>query len=756
MKYIFTAIIVFIAVMCMAQNASIRGNVYDSETGEPIIFGNVLIQGTTKGAVTDDNGFFVVSNLDEGKYSLLFRYLGYDSLVVEVSLRKDQIFYDKFYMNPSGLQLQTVNVTGRKEIAQNEVTISKLSVSSEEIKLLPATGGEPDIAQYLPVLPGVIFTGDQGGQLYIRGGTPIQNKILMDGMTIYNPFHSIGFFSVFETEAIRNIDVYTAGFGSEYGSRTSAIVDITTRDGNANRFGGLVSLSPFQGKVLLEGPLLKLDKESGRSVSYLVTGKKSIIQETSKTLYEYASDSLGLPFEHQDIYAKMSFNGGNGSQLDVFGFNFTDDVNFDQVAQIDWNSSGGGLNFSLIPRANNMVVNGKFNFSGYEIGIDEGDGNTRNSSINSFEIGLDFNSFGNNREINYGFELAGINTDFQFVNFSGIDVGSEQNTNEIGAFINYRQVIGGLVIEPGVRFQYYNAQGISRAEPRLGIKYNISDNLRIKAGGGFYSQNLLSTSNDRDVVNLFYGILTGPEEELFEPGTNNALSNNLQLSKHAVIGLEIDLGKFTTVNIEPYIKDFSQIINLNRNKRSPDERDYITEVGDARGIDFSLKHDAGDLYIWTTYSLGMVERDNGDQTYYTNFDRRHNANILVSYSYGLENQWEASARWNLGSGFPFTLTQGFYGSNQFEDGVNSDVETENPDLGIIYDEKINGGRLPYYHRLDLTLKRKFKFSKYTSMDIIASVTNAYDRDNIFFFDRIEYERVDQLPIIPSLGVTFRF
>lgn len=756
MRYISTICFVLFSVFCWAQSASIRGNVYDSDTGEPIIFGSVFIQGTAKGTVTDDNGFFVFSNLEAGNYNLIFKYLGYDSLDVAVSLKDGQIFYDKHFLSPSGLQLQTVNVSGRKEVAKNEVTISKLSVSSEEIKLLPATGGEPDIAQYLPVLPGVIFTGDQGGQLYIRGGTPIQNKILMDGMTIYNPFHSIGFFSVFETEAVRNIDVYTAGFGSEYGSRTSAIVDITTRDGNANRLSGLASISPFQGKILLEGPLLKLDKETGRSVSFLVTGKRSIIQETSKTLYEYASDSLGLPFEHQDIYSKLSFNGGNGSQLDVFGFNFTDDVNFTDIAQIDWQSSGGGLNFSLIPRANNMVVNGKFNFSGYDISIDEGDNNVRSSAINSFEIGLNFNSFGKNREINYGFELAGINTDFEFVNFSGVDFQSKQNTNEIGAFINYRQVIGGLVIEPGLRFQYYNAQGVSRAEPRLGIKYNITDNLRIKAGGGFYSQNLLSTSNDRDVVNLFYGILTGPEEELFEPGTNNTLSNNLQLSKHAVVGLEIDLGSYTTLNIEPYIKDFSQIINLNRNKRSPDESDYITETGDAKGIDFSVKYDRGNVYLWATYSYGIVERDNGEQTYYTNFDRRHNANVLLSYSYGLKDQWEASARWNLGSGFPFTLTQGFYGGYQFDQGVNSDVETGNPDLGIIYDEKINAGRLPYYHRLDLTLKRKFRFSKYTSLDVIASVTNAYDRNNIFFFDRVEYERVDQLPIIPSLGITFRF
>jgi hypothetical protein len=749
---------IFVIQISHAQNTGVvRGNVYDAETGSPIMFGNVLVKGTNLGAVTDEKGFFSISEVPVGKQELVIRYIGYDSLAVGLNLRAGQIGYEKHYLTPSGVKLETVNVTGKKEIAQTEVTISKLSVTTEEIKLLPSTSGDPDIAQYLPVLPGIVFTGDQGGQLFIRGGTPIQNKILLDGMIIYNPFHSIGFFSVFETEAVRNIDVYTAGFGAEYGSRTSAIVDIRTRDGNANEFGGLISANPFQAKVLLEGPLARLDQSTGRSISYLVTGKRSFIDQTSKTLYEYASDSTGLPFFHQDIYGKISFAGGNGSKLDVFGFNFTDNVDFQNVAEIDWSSSGGGLNFSLIPRANNMVVNGKFNLSGYDISIDEGgDDEIRESSINGYEIGLNFNYFGNNRELNYGFELSGFNTVFDFTNFQGIGFSEEQNTTEIGAFVSYRQVIGGLVIEPGLRFQYYNAQGTGRVEPRVGVKYNLTDNIRLKAGGGLYSQNFLSTSNDRDVVNLFYGFLTGPEEELQEPGSNEPLPNNLQLSRHAVLGVELDIGDFTTINIEPFIKEFTQIANLNRNKQELTDPDYITETGDARGVDFSLKYDNNRTYIWATYSYAKVERDDGDQIYPTNFDRRHNANLLVSYELGKNRDWEASARWNLGSGFPFTLTQGFYGDYAFNDGVNTDVTTENPDLGIIYDEEINAGRLPYYHRLDFTLKRSFVFGGNKSLDVTASVTNAYDRNNIFFFDRVEFERVDQLPIIPSLGLVFKF
>lgn len=759
-KIILLSTFIATGLLLQAQEKSgtgtIRGTVYDGKSGEPILYANVIIEGTDIGAVTDVNGFFTISNVPEGEQVLQIRYVGYENLNKTLQVSAGSNSYEKFYLETSGTELETVNVTGKKQVAQTEVSVSKLTVTNEELQLLPSTGGDADIAQYLPVLPGIVFTGDQGGQLFIRGGTPIQNKILLDGMIIYNPFHSIGFFSVFETEAVKSIDVYTAGFGAEYGSRTSAIVDIKTRDGNPSELSGLLSANPFQAKVLLEGPIIPLDQNSGRSISYMLTAKRSLIDQTSETLYPYATEDGELPFFHQDVYGKISLAGGNGSQVDFFGFNFQDEVDFRNIANLGWNSSGGGLNFSLIPQANNMVIKGKFNLSGYNIGIDEGDGQVRESSINGYEIGLNFSYFGNNKQFDYGFDISGFNTVFDFTNFRGIPFSEEQNTTEIGAFASYRQVIGPLVIEPGVRFMYYNAQGAGRVEPRLGLKYNVTDNIRLKAGGGLYSQNFLATVNDRDVVNLFYGFLTGPEQELSDPETGESLPNNLQLSQHAVAGLEVDLGSNTTVNAEAFVKDFSQIINLNRNKLEVTDPDYITETGDARGFDVSLKYDKNRWYFWATYSYTKVTRNDGNQVYPTNFDRRHNGNLLLSYETGEQRQWEFSGRWNIGSGFPFTLTQGFFGNQQYDDGVNTDITNENPGLGIVYDEAINGGRLPYYHRLDLTVKRRFNFTEDTSLELIASVSNLYDRNNIFYFDRVEFERVDQLPILPSLGAVLRF
>ncbi len=748
------ACLCFISVSFAQNTGDLRGNVFDKDSGEPVMFGNVLLQGTSFGTNTDENGFFSFSDIPVGEYNLVTTYVGYDSVSVTVNIVGGSITYQRVDLS-SGINLGVVDVSARKQRSKSSVQISTVSVTPAQIRSLPSTGGEADIAQYLPVLPGIIFTGDQGGQLYIRGGSPVQNKILLDGMTIYNPFHSIGFFSIFETEAIRSVDVLTGGFNAEYGGRISAIVDIKTRDGNKNRIAGVASVSPFQSKLLLEGPLIKAKEEGGGSTSFLLTGKHSYIDESSKIFYGYAADSTGLPFSYTDLYGKVTFKARNGSNLSLFGFNFTDRVDYPGIAQLDWKNIGGGMNFRLIPSTSKMIVNGVISYSKYEINLLESDDNPRQSSINSFGAGLNFTYFGNDSELKYGFDITGFNTDFTFVNFLGLTFQQEDFTTELAGYLKYKYKWGNLIVEPSIRFQYYASLGESSFEPRFGAKYNINENIRLKFAGGLYSQNLISTVNERDIVNLFVGFLSGPEETIFKPGTTEPTDSKLQKSYHGVAGVEIDLGENIEVNIEPYYKGFTQLININRNKTRAQDPNYATETGEAYGIDFSMRYENKNWYIWTTYSLGYVNRDDGEQVYPTIFDRRHNVNFLATYSFGENRVWEASARWNMGSGFPFTLTQGFYNQQQFDD-IDEDVLTSNGDLGVIYSEDRNSGRLPFYHRLDMSLKRRFNFSKNSKLEAILSVTNVYDRENIFYFDRIKYERVNQLPILPSLSLIYSF
>lgn len=738
---------------------TIRGNVFDKATGDPVSFANVFLEGTQIGVNTDLNGFYTIPQVEGGNYVLMATFIGYDTARVDISISAGQVITQQLFIEDAGLQIAEVSISAEREIARNEVKISQLSVTPKQISMMPSTGGEPDIIQYLQVLPGVVSTGDAGGQLFIRGGSPVQNKILLDGLPIFNPFHSIGFFSTFETDAIRNVEVLTGGFNAEHGGRISAIVDINTKDGNKKDFSGSVSISPFLAKAFFEGPIVK-QTENGGSTSFMLSQKNSIINRTGSVLYPYAavSDSVGLPFSLNDTYGKLSFINQNGSYLTLFGFNYDDVFNDPAVAKIGWKNLGGGANFKLLLDNSDLVLNGLVGYSTYNVAFDEESGNdTRESQVGSFVGRFDFDYYLKNGTINYGVEINVNNTVFEFTNPFGIKIDENQSSPDIAGFVKMRYKLGRLIVEPGFRAIYYAALTEFSPEPRFGMKYNITDDIRFKFAGGLYSQNLLSTSNERDVVALFSGFLTSPESGISKLGTSELTTSNLQKATHAVGGIELDVIDNLTLNVEAYWKRFDQLIVVNRTKLNDSDPNYTTEEGVAYGADISAKYQLPNFYFWGSYALGYVNRNDGQQIFPTIFDRRHNVNLLANYQFSADRSWELGVRWNYGSGFPFTQTQSFYNFLPITDGPTADVVTSNPDnVGILFSDKRNGGRLPDYHRLDLSLIKKIKFGRFGGLEINFSVTNAYNRANIFYFDRIKYDRVDQLPILPSISLKYKF
>jgi len=739
------------------QGGIVRGVVYDGETGEPVPFAYVVALGTTVGSTTDIDGFYNIANVPEGDVEFSAFSIGYDTTSTIVSVKEGRIRNQNFVISESAISLEQVNISARRNQDRTETRVSVVQVTPQQIKALPSTGGDADIAQYLTVIPGVISSGDQGGQLYIRGGSPVQNKIMLDGMTIYRPFHSIGLYSVFETEALKSVEVHSGGFNAEYGGRISAIVDMKTKQGDKKRISGLVGASPFQARALVEGPINKFTDDGPGSISFILSAKHSYLDQTSQSIYDYASpDSNGLPFTYTDIYGKVSFVSDNGSSFNFFGFNFQDDVNYTNVADIGWGSSGGGLNFNLIPPNSNLIFGGNVSYSTYDIELINAQNLPRRNTLNDLNIKLDFKYFGYKDEVNYGIDVNAVTTDFGFTNFLGLNFDQKINNTDIAAFIKYKRILGNVILEPGFRLQYYASQSEFSLEPRFSMKWNITDAVRFKMAGGFYSQNLNSTVNERDIVNLFVGYLSAPEGLLREPNGIDESDTKLQKSIHAVAGLEVDLGERIQVNVEPYYKKFTQLIALNRNKLAATDPNFVTETGDAQGLDLSLSYKGKQFDFWSTYSLGYVNRDNGEQQFSANFDRRHNVNLLATYFFGRNRSWSASARWNMGTGFPFTEVTGFYGNFPFFNTTDFDYIQGNPDLSPVFSDEINAGRLPDYHRLDISLQKQITFSKYTGLKITASVTNAYDRKNIFYLDVLTLDRVDQLPILPSLGMEFSF
>jgi len=769
-------VISLVGFTTFAQDFSIRGFVYDDSNMEPVGEMKVkllkLDSTVISGAFTDNNGGFLIPKLTKGSYILKIEAGRFNKAFVNVNMTDKTKIYDvqfKLVRNTQNVKEVVVSVDSKEK--KNEVLIGTLKYNQKSLDRIPSHGGENDIVGAISVTPGVVTTGDQGGQLYVRGGTPIQNKVLLDGMTIYNPFHSIGFFSIFETELVKTVDVYTGGFESKYGGRVSSVMDITYRDGNRREFGGRVSASPFLAKMVLEGPIGKVTKEKAAPGSYVFSAKHSLLDYTSKSLYPKVNDGNGLPFNFTDVYGKVTFNGDGGTKVSAFGFHNQDSVNYD-IANLRWDASGGGVNFLMVPSGSPLFIRGHVNGSNYQTTFAETAQEPRYSKIGGFDLGFDFSYFlKNESEMNYGFNINGFNTEFVTYNEAKRKIEAINFTTEIGGYFNYRLIKRRWVIQTGLRVQVYASLNTISPEPRLGLKYNANENLRFKFSGGRFSQNFTSASSDKDVVNLFNGLLSAPTnvQEQFVTQFQNVKNtkNGLQYAWHAIVGMEFDLGKFWSFNIEGYYKYFSQLSNINQNKLYDDvsqfeliddvfKKDFIIETGQSYGIDFLAKYSKDRLFLWAVYSYGKNTRWDGFANYAPVFDRRHNVNLVGSYLFGKAKNYELNIRWNLGSGLPFTPTAGYYQGENFSGGVTSNYVTNNPSSITTLLGTFNSQRLPYYHRLDITFKKQFNFKNKDVMEIVASITNVYNRNNIFYVNRITSKIIYQFPILPSFGLNYKF
>ena len=792
--YIFLLITSLFSLSTFAQG-TVKGVLFDESNGEAIPFANVVLDGTTHGCATDLNGFFLINKVPAGEYVLKVRYMGYEEYGQKVTVENRRTVTVTIHLKPAAQMLKAVEISENKaeeRRVQTQVSVEKLTAS--QIQQMPSIGGTADIAQYMQVLPGVNSTGDQGGQLYIRGGSMIQNLCLLDGMVVYNPFHSIGLYSIFETDVILNADIYTGGFGAEYGGRLSSVMDIKTRDGNKRNHTGKVGINTFGASLILEGPLKKETEQSKTTITYLLTAKNSYLSKTSPYIYDQLPRRLGmdkiaiaggLPFDFMDLYGKLSVNSGTGSKFSVFGFYFDDSVtNYQAIADYHWRNYGAGGSFTVVT-GNSAILEGTLAYSDYRITLNDGsldESNEKYSSINGFNINLQGTNFNGNSKLKYGMSIEGYNTDYQFVNQYSKRVSQHEPSATLSFFAAYKMNTGSWLLDPGIRLAYYATLGSFLPEPRLAVKYNASSKLRFKMAGGLYSQVFLDARSDNDIVNLFSGFLTG-SAALHVPQTflGKDVKTCVQQAKHIIVGAEYDLADHITFNAEVYLKYFDQLLNANRNKmyeiNDPVYQeggiyekseylltDYIIENGYATGFDLSATFDLDQLYIWATYSLGYVER--GTQStatvhstervgYNPHYDRRHTVNLLVTYKFGSQYDWELSGRWTYGSGFPFTQTQGVYQQLLFGNMISNDYRQENGEYSLHYAE-LYKGRLPDYHRLDLGIKKRFSLGRRSILDISLSATNVYSRQNIFYFNRTTFERVNQLPFLASLGVNLSF
>jgi len=574
-------------------------------------------------------------------------------------------------------------------------------------------------------------------------------------------------FSVFETDLIRNVDVYTGGFNAEYGGRVSSIMDMSLRDGNKKRHSGKIQATTFGAGMMAEGPIKKMKPNQASAVTYVMSAKGSYLEQASKAIYPHAvDDSSGtLPFNYMDIYGKVTLSSDNGSKFSLYGFRYDDNVNnYMGALDYNWNTYGGAFSFLIIPETVTMLMDGRIALSKYETEMQEHaiDAANRYSDIFGLTANMNFNYYMGQHEVKWGFEINAGNTNYEFTNFAKQTVSLDDKNNEFGIYAKYKGIFGKFIVEPGVRLQWYASLQEISPEPRLSLKYNVTPHFRLKASTGLYSQNLIAATSDREVVSLFYGFLASVEN-LPEKFRGSDITSNLQKAEHVVAGMEYDIGRHLTLNLEGYYKNFSQLTTINRNKLYEREdsdkpeylrNDFIIENGTAYGMDFSAKYDFDKIYLWAAYSLAYVERRDEKVSYNPHYDRRHNLNLMASYKWGKAADWEVSTRWNYGSGFPFTPLAGTFEKLIFNT-MDEDYLTQNGNIGMLYG-KLYSYRLPSYHRLDFDLKKTFFLGQYTTLEASVGVTNLYDRKNPFYYSLMENKQINQLPILPNLGLCFKF
>lgn len=750
--------LLFCVASLYAQNTVVKGFTYDDSNGEVLPYCTIQLMGTSYGALSDSKGAFMINKIPKGTYAVKVSFLGYNDIIDTIWVRKDTVITKRYSLPPASTTLDAVQIQGEGQRKEQETRTSVISVTPKDMSKMPAIGGQPDFAQYLQVLPGVISTGDQGGQLYVRGGTPVQNMLLLDGVLIYNPFHSIGIFSVFDMDIMSSADVYTGGFGAEFGGRISSVMDIQTRDGNKKRISGKVDVSNIQSQILLEGPLVKLKDNRKTALSFILSGKGSYLEPASKFFYPYVGKD-GLPFSFWDLYGKLTLSTLNGTKLNVFGFNFNDKVNYSSIAAYSWNNWGVGSNFQIVPGDVPITITGALAYSKYTCELDDKLYQPKSSTMDGFTFNLAFNYYIGRSVLNVGVEAVGFNTQYTYFTQFGSKVDIEDHTTDLSFFAKFKYNFKNkLLLEPSFRLQYYYSLGEASPEPRLAIKYNILRNLRLKLAGGLYSQNLVAVTSDQDVVNLFNGFLSSPVSgELLASNMLNdgaTMKGRLQKAQHVILGLEYDPISQISINLEGYFKNFSQLISVNRYKMFDTDNEFIWEKGRAYGGDVTVKYDNKGFYVWLVYSLGWVKRTDGVVDYYPHFDRRHNVNLLVSYAFGKRRSWQIDARWNFGSGFPFTQTQAYY-PHYMPTNIDDDYVGGNEELYFMLAD-LNQARLPHYHRLDIGAKKKFHIGERNTLELSLSFSNVYNYRNVFYVNRISNEVIYQLPFLYYFGLTWRF
>jgi len=721
-----------------AQQAAILGIVADSGTGRPLENVEITLEAGGRAAyrtLSDRNGFYQMLGISAGTYTLRVRRVGYLRHEQIITLAAGEQRRTSVRLEQTAVALEAVVVTAEQGAAVSDQ--GRQVVTPTDIRMVPVPGGSGDLVTYVQTLPGVTTTGDRGGQLFVRGGTPASNLVLVDGIPIYQPFHILGFYSVFPQDLISRADFYPGGFGARYQGRTSSVLDVRLREGNPHGFGATATVSPFIAEALAEGPL--------EGVTLLGSVRRSLVEETSGTLLgatqplTFESQLFKLTTTHRsnDRCSGLALRTADRGRLDPE----------DQESQVAWNNLLFGVRcVTLRPSGHLLEAHWGYTRSGSDA-VARGSSRLRSSV---FRLQHDLHATG---RIGLIPVQAGYEIYLEAMTYDAAELigGQTSGRDDIWGVSVYAEptlrIASRIEVKPGVALVALPQAGV---EPRLRARWEPfgPSNAALQGAFGLYRQYVVGVSDMRDVSSVFVAWMEAPDGEPLE-------------ALQGMLGWQQPLGGGFRWSVDGYYTRFTGIPVTVWSAVA----EFTTQLGRADGktwgadvrLEYSSRNVNGFLgygYSWTLYEVSQREFATwfGDavQSYHPPHDRRHQINALLSLDLGA---FTASARWLFGSGLPFTRPIGFDEAFDFARELPKVTNT----LGttrLLLDKPFTG-RLPMVHRLDLSLNRAFDMS-FGQIVVQAGVINAYDRRNMFYYDLFTGRRLDQLPLAPYASLTLRY
>lgn len=748
---LLAALAAFSSTEVMAQPATLRGFVTSRADGQPLPGVNVALRardGQLYGSAADGDGFYAIARIPAGTYQVQASFVGFAPFTDTLTLGPGEIRTFNVALDEAAGELGEVVVETERETAGAASNTAGLqSVRPQDIELVPTPDISADLVNYLVTMPGVVSGGDRGGQLFIRGGEPSQNLVLLDGMQVYQPFHVVGFFSAFPSEIIQNADIYAGGYGGRFGGRLSSVLDVSTRTGNKKRFAASATVAPFVSTALLEGPLWP------GKLSALVSIRESVIEQGAARLIDEP-----LPFRFGDRFAKLHANLSESSQLSVSAISTSDrgrlglgdtapEPGTDPTDEVRWTNQAVGGRFLLLPANMPIFAEVLLSLSRLDNQFGPAADPTRKSTIQHVGFSTNVTQYLGALDVNWGLFLGTSTLESalggQFQNLST----EREFITEAGGYLEPEYTFAnGLRVTPGLRLHAFPSKSRTFVEPRFRFVWNTGVH-RFSGAAGVYHQEITGVNDRRDAGDVFTAWTSSP-------------LGLVPQAIHVLGGYHVSPARWLDLSVEGFYKKLDRLVVPEWTAFPRLTTRLQRADGSVRGADVRAEVSLPAFYGFVSYGYAKVDydaairalqlRENVDAVRYSPpHDRRHQVNVVASTTvYG----FALSARWQLGTGLPFNEALGFDQFVLLDSLIH--LPTEPGQQRVIYEWPYTG-RLPAYHRLDVSVDRTFELGR-AALTVQGSVINVYDRRNLFYLDLFTLRRVDQLPLLPTFGLKLAF